>query len=110
MLIPRLVLAALAVSALASTASAAPPILRFPLGIAHPPNSKDHTPLIEACNTYQAEFVRAAAQMPPSPTLAEAQRLDRDGVRYCDMQETRVNRGVDEIGEALHMIGVQPSL
>jgi len=111
MLIPRLALAAvLAVSALASTAYAAPPIFRFPLGISHPLDSKDHTPVVEQCSAYQAEFTKAAAQMPMSPTLTEAERLDREGVRYCDMQQLRMTQGANEIAEALHMIGVQPSL
>lgn len=109
MLLPRLALAALVASAVASSAFAADPfIIRPPVG--HPLHSKDHTPLIEQCTAYQNEFTRAAAQMPPSARLTEAERLDRDGMRYCDMQETRVTKGVDEIAEALHMIGVQPSL
>jgi hypothetical protein len=108
MLIPRLALAAVAASLLSSAAFAAPPIFLIPRG--HPPESKDHTPLLEQCSAYQSEFSKAAAQMPPSATLAEAQRLDREGARYCDMQETRVTKGADEIAEALHMIGVQPSL
>ena len=108
MLIPRLVLAALAASALASSAMAAPPILFPPRG--HPLDSKDHTSLLEQCATYQSEFTKAAAQQPPSATFAEAQRLDREGVRYCDMQQLRVTQGVNEIAEALQMIGVQPSL
>src|SRR5882724_7612903 len=97
MLVPRLVLAALAASALASSAMAAPPILFPPRG--HPLDSKDHTPLLEQCATYQSEF-----------TKADAQQLDREGVRYCDMQQLRVTQGVNEIAEALQMIGVQPSL
>jgi hypothetical protein len=108
MLIPRLALAAFAVSVLASSAMAAPPIMFFPRG--HPLDSKDHTPLLEQCTAYQSEFTKAAAQQPPSATLAEAQRLDREGVRYCDMQQLRVTQGANEIAEALHMIGVQPSL
>jgi len=109
MLIPRLALAAIAASVVVSSAFADPSLIIRPPG-GHPPNSKDHTPLIEQCATYQSEFTKAAAQMPPSATLAEAERLDREGMRYCDMQETRVTKGVDEIAEALHMIGVQPSL
>jgi hypothetical protein len=31
-------------------------------------------------------------------------------VRYCDMQETKATQGANEIAEALHMIGVQPTL
>jgi len=108
MLIPRLTLAALAVSVMAAPALADPVILRFPLG--HPLDSKDHTPVVEQCSAYQAEFVKAAAQTPPSPTLTEAQRLDREGVRYCDMQQLHMTQGANEIAEALHMIGVQPSL
>jgi hypothetical protein len=107
MLIPRLALAALAASVLASSAIAAPPILRV---AGHEPDSKDHTPLLEQCTAYQHEFTRAAAQLPPSAALREAQRLDREGMRYCDMQETRATQGANEIAEALHMIGVQPSL
>ena len=52
----------------------------------------------------------AAAQQPPSATLREAERLDREGTRYCDMQETKATQGANEIAEALHMIGVHPSL
>jgi hypothetical protein len=109
MLIPRLVLAAFAASVLASSAFAAPPFIFIPQG-GHPPDSKDHTPVIEQCAAYQREFTKAAAQTPPSATLAEAQRLDREGVRYCDMQQTKATQGADEIAEALHMIGVRPSL
>ena len=108
MLVSRLALAAVAASLLSSAAFAAPPVFLVPR--AHPFQSKDHTPVLEQCTTYQNEFSRAAAQMPPSATLAEAQRLDREGLRYCDMQETRVTKGADEIAEALHMIGAQPSL
>jgi len=108
MLIPRLALAALAASVMASSAMAAPPILIPPRG--HPLDSKDHTPLLEQCAAYQSEFTKAAAQRPPSATLAEAQRLDRDGMRYCDMQQTKATQGANEIAEALHMIGVQPGL
>jgi hypothetical protein len=109
MLIPRLALAAVAASVLASSAMAADPLLiRPPIG--HPPSSKDHTPLIEQCAAYQSEFTKAAAQQPPSATLAEAQQLDREGMRYCDMQQTKATQGADEIAEALHMIGVQPTL
>jgi hypothetical protein len=110
MLSPRLALAAVAASVLASSAFAAPPsLIIIPPG-GHPPNSKDHTPVIEQCAAYQREFTKASAQMPPSATLAEAQRLDREGARYCDMQQTKATQGANEIAEALHMIGVQPSL
>ena len=108
MLIPRLALAAFAASVLASSAMAAPPIILLPR--THPLDSKDHTPLLEQCAAYQSEFTKAAAQMPPSRNLLEAQRLDREGLRYCDMQETRATQGADEIAEALQMIGVQPQL
>jgi hypothetical protein len=106
MLIPRLVLAAVAASVLASSAIAAPPILRT----AARHDSKDHTPLLEQCDAYQREFTRAAAQQPPSAALGEAERLDREGVRYCDMYGTHTTQGANEIAEALHMIGVQPTL
>jgi hypothetical protein len=108
MLIPRLALAVLAASVLASSAMADPLIVRPPGG--HPNNSKDHTPLLEQCDAYQREFTRAAAQQPPSATLREAERLDREGVRYCDLYGTRTTQGANEIAEALHMIGVQPTL
>jgi len=108
MLIPRLVLAALSASVLASSTMAAPPIVLLPRG--HPLDSKDHTPLLEQCAAYQSEFTKAAAQQPPSPRLLEAQRLDREGVRYCDMQQLRATQGANEIAEALQMIGVQPGL
>jgi len=108
MLIPRLALAAFAASVLASSAIAAPPIILLPRG--HPLDSKDHTPLLEQCAAYQSEFTKAAAQQPPSATLAEAQRLDREGMRYCDMQQTKATQGANEIAEALQMIGVQPRL
>ncbi len=108
MLIPRLALAAFAASILVSSAIAAPPIILLPRG--HPLDSKDHTPLLEQCAAYQSEFTKAAAQQPPSPRLLEAQRLDREGVRYCDMQQLRATQGANEIAEALQMIGVQPSL
>ncbi len=108
MLIPRLALAVLAVSVLASSAIAAPPVLLW--AASHEPYSKDHTPLLEQCDAYQREFIRASAQQPPSAALREAQRLDREGVRYCDMQETRATQGANEIAEALHMIGVRPGL
>ena len=112
MLIPRLALAALAVSVMAAPALADPVIFRLPLAhpLGHPLDSKDHTPVVEQCSAYQAEFVKAAAQTPPSPTLTEAQRLDSEGVRYCDMQQLHMTQGANEIAEALHMIGVQPSL
>lgn len=108
MLIHRLALAAVAASVLASSAVAAPPILVLPH--THPLDSKDHTPLLEQCAAYQGEFTKAAAQMRPSRNLLEAQRLDREGMRYCDMQQTKATKGAGEIAEALHMIGVQPSL
>jgi hypothetical protein len=108
MLIPRLALAVLAASVLASSAIAAPPVLLRVAG--HEPDSKDHTPLLEQCAAYQREFTRAAAQQPPSATLREAERLDREGTRYCDMQETKATQGAHEIAEALNLIGVRPSL
>lgn len=108
MLIPRLALAALAASVLASSAMAAGPAVMFRND--HGPSSKDHTPLIEECSAYQNEFTQAAAHQPPSSALREAERLDREGVRYCDMQETKATQGANEIAEALHMIGVQPTL
>jgi hypothetical protein len=108
MLIPRLALAAVAASVLAASAMAAPPIM-FPLR-GHPLDSKDHTPVLEQCAAYQGEFTKAAAEQPASATLVEAQRLDREGMRYCDMQQTKATQGANEIAEALHMIGVQPSL
>jgi hypothetical protein len=108
MLILRLALAAFATSVLAASAIADPLLIRPPGG--HPLDSKDHTPLLEQCAAYQSEFTKAAAQQPPSATLAEAQRLDREGMRYCDLQQTKATQGADEIAEALHMIGVQPSL
>jgi len=79
----------------------------FPRGIRS--TARTYAPA-RTVRTYQSEFTKAAAQQPPSATLAEAQRLDREGVRYCDMQQLRVTQGVNEIAEALHMIGVQPSL
>src|SRR5262245_65874077 len=94
MLIPRLALAAIAASVVVSSALADPLLIIRPPG-GHPPHSKDHTPLIEQCSAYQDEFTRAAARMPPSATLAEAERLDRDGVRYCAMQAPRGNKRVD---------------
>jgi hypothetical protein len=108
MLVPRLALAAVAASILASSAMAAPPIM-FPVR-GHPLDSKDHTPVLERCAAYQGEFTKAAAQQPASATLAEAQRLDREGMRYCDMQQTKATQGANEIAEALLMIGVRPSL
>lgn len=107
MLIPRLALAVLVASVLASSAFAAPPILRV---AGHEPDSKDHTPLLEQCDAHQRAFLRASAQQPPSAVLREAQRLDREGVRYCDMLGTRATQGANEIADALHMIGVQPRL
>ena len=114
MLIPRLALAALAASVLASPAIADPSIIHTgppghigPLG--HPLHSKDHTPVLEVCAAYQSEFEEAAAQQPPSATLREAQRLDREGKRYCDEQRQRATQGANEMAEALHMIGVPPT-
>ena len=108
MRIPRLALAVVAASVLATSAMAAAPIIFPPRG--RPLDSKDHTPVLEQCAAYQSEFTKAAAAQPTSATLVEAQRLDREGMRYCDMQQTKATQGANEIAEALHMIGAQPSL
>ena len=101
-------LAALALSVLASAALAAGPAMFVPRG--HGPSSKDHTPLLEQCAAYQKEFSAAIKDRPPSAKVVEAQRLDREGLRMCDMQGARVTQGVNDIAEALEMIGVQPTL
>ena len=69
-----------------------------------------HTPLLEQCTAYEAEFNTATAGRPFSHKLVEAQRLYRDGVRLCNMEQTKATQGANELSEALQLIGAQPRI
>jgi hypothetical protein len=120
----HLMLAAVATAVLSSSAVAAPstfmPIIdhgpsgKHPIPIvalAHGPSSKDHTPVLEQCSAYEDQFSKAVATQPASsPKVVEAKRLEREGIRMCNREETKATQGANELAEALHMIGVQPRL
>jgi hypothetical protein len=108
MLVRHLAIAAFAASILASSAFAA----SFGGGVrgGQGPDSKDHTPLLEACAAYQKEFTRAIADQPVTRKTAEAQRLFRDGVHLCREDQTKTTQGANEISEALQLIGAQPRI
>ena len=119
----HLMLAAVATAVLSSSAVAAPSTFMIidhgPSGkhlipvvaLAHGPSSKDHTPVLEQCSAYENQFNKAVANQPASsPKVVEAKRLDREGIRMCNREETKATQGANELAEALHMIGVQPRL
>jgi hypothetical protein len=74
----------------------------------HGLDSKDHTPLLEQCAAYEAEFTRAIANRPATHKVVEAQRLYNQGVHLCNMDQTKATQGANEISEALQLIGAQP--
>ena len=111
MLVRRIAFAAFAASALLSSALAGPSFAASFGGVGgHGPDSKDHTPLLEQCTAYESEFKRAEADRPPSHRLVEAQRLYRDGVRNCNMEQTKATQGANDLAEALQVIGAQPRI
>ena len=110
MLVRRVAFAAFTASALLSSALVGPSFATVTRPGGGGLNSKDHTPVLERCAAYESEFKRAAADQPPSHKLVEAQRLNLQGVRSCDMNETRATQGANDIAEALQLIGAHPGL
>ena len=111
MLVRRVAFAAFTAAALLSSALAGPSFAAGFGGVGgHGPDTKDHTPLLEQCSAYETLFKRAEADRPLSHKLVQAQRLYRDGVRHCNMEQTKATQGANELSEALQLIGAQPRL